>query len=156
MPTKKPEQSYEEFVFHISEPALSYHFGIEHDRRFREEHPFKESLTMEMKSECLCPDRFSGRVGTISIYAEPDLETPKALPREDRRRQWIGYTRATKGQFETAIWLPPRALTQLPLAIASGLFTSMLTNSMVEPRGMFRLRSVSFRGVDFDAVEYVG
>ena len=72
------------------------------------------------------------------------------------RRKWIGYVRATKGEFETVIWLPPHVLWPIGDAMASGLVRSMLANGPVEPRGMHRVISASFHGQEFDPVGYVG
>jgi hypothetical protein len=41
-------------------------------------------------------------------------------------------------------------------AMASGLIRSMLTNGLIEPRGMNRVTSASFYGSEFDPVQYVG
>jgi hypothetical protein len=80
----------------------------------------------------------------------------KLLDADDVRRKWIGHIRATKGEFETVVWLPPPVCWRLGNAMASGLIRSMLTNGRVEPRGMHRVSSVSLYGEEFDPVEYVG
>ena len=72
------------------------------------------------------------------------------------RRKWIGHVHATKGEFETVLWMPPQVGWRLGEAMASGLIRSMLTNGLIEARGMNRVTSASFHGSEFDPVEYVG
>lgn len=153
---KPPPPTHEEFVFHARAPSLSYGFGIQHDRRRREWEPFEERHTLDFVTECTWPDRFKGREGKATIYPEPALVDHKLLDKDDVRWKWIGHIRATKGEFETALWLPPPVCWQLGNAMATGLIRSMLTNGLIEPRGMNRITSASFYGQEFDAVEYVG
>jgi hypothetical protein len=153
---KKVAPTHEEFVFHIRAPSLSYHFGIEHDRKRREWRPFDESETIHLVAECIWPDRFKGRESKATLHPEPAFVDHKLLDVDDVRRKWIGYIRSIKGAFETVIWLPPAACWRLGEAMASGLVLSMLTNGLVEPRGMNRVTSVSFHGQEFDPVAYVG
>ena len=155
-PKKAPPPKYQDFVFHVRAPSVHYSFGIEHDRRRREWRPFDEHHTLDFVTECIWPDRFKAREGKATIYPEPDFLDHKLLKEDDVRRKWIGYVRATKAEFETVIWLPPQVLWPLGEAMGSGLIRSMLTNGPVEPRGMHRVTSASFRGPDFDPVEYVG
>lgn len=153
---KKPIRKHEEFVFHVRAASLSYHFGIEHDRGRREWRPFDEGETVHFVTECIWPDRFKGREGKATLYPEPALVDHKLLDEDDVRRRWIGYIRATEGEFETAIYVPPSACWRLGEAMASGLLRSMLASSFVEPRGMHRVLSMSFHGQEFDPIEYVG
>lgn len=148
--------THEEFVFHARAPSLSYSFSVQHDRRLREVEPFAERETVHFVTECISPDRFKGREGKATIYPEPALANPKLLERDDVRRKWIGHVQATKNQFKTVIWLPPQAAWRLGEAMASGLIRSMLTNGLIEPRGMNRVTTASFYGPEFDPVEYVG
>lgn len=148
--------THEEFVFHVRAPSLSYSFGIQHDRRLREVEPFAERETVHFVTECIWPDRFKGREGKATIYPEPALADPKLLDKDDVHRKWVGHVRVTKGEFETVIWLPPQAVWRLGEAMASGLIRSMLTNGLIEPRGMNRVTTASFYGPEFDPVEYVG
>lgn len=148
--------SHEEFVFHVRAPSLSYHFRIEHDRKVREWRPFDQGETIHFVTECIGPDRFKGREGKATLWPEPALADHKLLEKDDVRGKWVGYTRATKCDFETAIWLAPPACWRLGEAMASGLVRSMLTNGIVEPRGMNRVTYVSFHGEEFDPVAYVG
>lgn len=148
--------THEGFVFRIRTPSLSYGFAVQHDRRLQDVQPFEERETTQFVTECLSPERFAGREGTATIYPEPALAQPKLLEKDDVRRKWIGYTKATKREFETVIWLPPQVGWRLAEAISSGLIFSMLTNGMIEGRGMNRVTSVSFYGQEFDPVEYVG
>jgi len=153
---KPPPATHEEFVFHLRAPSLSYHFGIEPDRRRQEWRPFDDSHTLRFVTECIWPDRFKGREGRATIWPEPALVDHKLLDEDDVRRRWVGYIRATKGEFETAIWLPPLVCWRLGEAMASGLVRSMLTNGLTETRSKNRVTSVSFHGVEFDPVTYVG
>lgn len=153
---KPPPATHEEFVFHLGAPSLSYHFGIEPDRKRQEWRPFDESHTLHFVTECIWPDRFKGREGRATIWPEPALVDHKLLDEDDVRRRWVGYIRATKGEFETAIWLPPLVCWRLGEAMASGLVRSMLTNGLTETRSKNRVTSVSFHGVEFDPVTYVG
>jgi len=155
-PKKAPPQKHEEFVFHVRAPSVSYGFRIEHDRQRREWRPFAERHTLHFATECIYPDRFKGREGKATIYPEPGYVDPKLLDEDDVQRKWIGYVRATKGEFETVIWLPPPVCWPIGEAMASGLIRSMLANGPVEPRGMHRVISASFHGQDFDPVAYVG
>jgi hypothetical protein len=153
---KKPVRTHEEFVFHVRAPSPSYHFGIEHDRKRREWRPFDESEAIHFVAECIWPDRLKGREAKATLRPEPAFVDHKLLDVDDVRRKWVGYIRSTKGEFEAVIWLPPAACWRLGEAMASGLVLSMLTNGLVEPRGMNRITSVSFHGQEFDPVEYVG
>jgi hypothetical protein len=153
---KRPALTYEEFVFHIRAPSLSYSFSIQHDRRRREWQPFEERQSIHFVTECIWPDRFKGREGKATLWPEPALVDHKLLGDDDVWRKWIGYVRATKTVFETAIWLPPLVCLRLGEAMASGLVRSMLTNGLIETRGMNRVTSASFYGQEFDPVEYVG
>jgi hypothetical protein len=153
---KAPPRTSEEFVFHIRAPSVSYGFRIQHDRRWREEEPFVERHTLHFVTECIYPDRFKDREGKATIYPDPTLVDHKLLKADDVRRKWIGHVHATKGEFETVIWLPPQVLWPLGEAMASGLVRSMLANGPVEPRGMHRVISASFHGQEFDPVGYVG
>lgn len=154
--SKSAQTTYEEFVFHVLEPSLSYSFGIQHDRRLKEVEPFDERESLHFVTQCIWPDRFKGREGKATIYPEPDLTNPKLLEEDHVRRKWIGYVEATKGRFDTVLWLPPQIGWRIGEAIASGLVRSMLTNTVVQPRGMHRAIHASFHGVEFDPVEYVG
>jgi hypothetical protein len=154
--SQRPVQAYQEFVFHVRAPSVSYGFGIEHDRRRREWRPFEERHTLNFVTECIYPDRFKDREGKASIYPDPALVDHKLLDEDDVRRKWIGYVHATKAAFETVVWLPPPVCWSLGTAMGSGLIRSMLTNGPVEPRGMHRVSSASFYGQEFDPVEYVG
>ena len=151
-----PAVRFEEFVFWLSVPSVSYSFGVEHDRRRREWQPFAERHTLNFVTECIYPNRFNDRRGKATIYPEPALVDFQLLSDDDVRRRWIGYVRATKSEFEAVLWLPPKVLRPLGEAMASGLVRSMLTNGAVEPRGMHRVVSVAFRGQDFDPVGYIG
>lgn len=153
---KKPIRTHEEYVFRVRAPSLSYHFRIEHDRKRREWRPFDESETIHFVTECIWPDRFKGREGKATLNPEPALVDHKLLDADDVRRRWIGYIRATKGEFETVIYVPPSACWRLGEAMACGLLHSMLASTFVEPRGMHRVRSISFHGREFDPVGYVG
>ena len=153
---KQPPRTYEEFVFHIRAPSLSYSFGIQHDRRLLEREPFEERQSVRFVTECISPDRFKGREGAATIYPEPALNDHKLLRADDVHRKWIGYIRATKSEFETVLDLPPPVCWRLGEAMASGLIRSMLANSMIEPRGMHRVIRAAFYGQEFDPVAYVG
>ena len=153
---KAPPNAYEEFVFHVRSPALSYSFGIEHDRKRREWEPFSHRRSIEFITECIYPDRFKGREGKASIHPEEALADHKLLKPDDVLRKWVGYIRATKGEFETVLYLPPGDCWHIGAAMASGLVRSFLTNGLVETRGMNRITSSSFHGQDFDPVAYVG
>lgn len=153
---KKPPLTHEDYVFHIRAPSLSYHFGIEHDRKVRQWRPFDEAQTVHFVTECIWPHRFKGRDGKATLWPEPALVDQKLLAEDDVHRKWFGYIRATKGEFETSIWLPPPVCWRLGEAMASGLVRSMLTNGRIESRSMNRVTSVSFEGQAFDPVAYVG
>lgn len=153
---KIPAATHEEFVFHARAPSLSYSFGIEHDRQARKWRPFAERETLQFKVECIWPERFKGRVGDVTIYPEPAYADHQLLQDDDVRRGSVGYIRATKAAFEVVVYLPPPAYERLGPALASGLVRSMLTNGLVDTRGMNRVTWASFRGQDFDPVEYVG
>ena len=153
---KPPPRTHEEFIFHTRSPSLSYGFAIEHNRTRRASHPFSEHRLLEFVTECVYPDRFKGREGKASIRPEPALNDHKLLAPDDVRRKWIGFVHATKGEFETVLYLPPEDFWHLSAAMASGLIRSMLTNGLVETRGMNRITSVSFEGAGFDPVAYVG
>jgi hypothetical protein len=153
---KAPSVEYREFVFHVRAPSVSYGFGIEHDRRRRDWRLFDEHHTLHFVTDCIYPDSFKGREGKATVYPEPAYVAQDLPEQDDTRRKWIGYVHATKGQFETVIWLPPSACWSLGEAMASGLVRSMLTNGPVEPRGMNRVIHASFHGQEFDPVEYVG
>jgi len=153
---KKPVLTHEEYVFHVRLPSLSYGFRIEHNRQRREWRPFDENQTVHFVAECIWPDRFKGRESQATLWPEPTLADHKLLDADDVRRKWIGYIKATKGAFETSISLPPPVCWQLAQAMASGLVCSMLTNGLMEAKSMNRVTSVSFHGVEFDPVEYVG
>lgn len=152
----KPTQPHEEFVFHVRAPSLSYRFGLQHDRTLRDAEPLEEHQSVHFVTECIYPDRFKGREGPATLYPEPALVDPKRLKPDDVRRKWIGHIRATKTIFESVVWLPPPVCWRLAEAMASGLVRSMLANGPVEPRGMHRVSSVAFEGVEFDPVAYVG
>jgi hypothetical protein len=155
-PKKAPPPTHEEFVFHVRAPSLSYHFGIEHNRQRREWRPFDESEAIHFVAECIWPDRLKGREAKATLRPEPALVDHKLLDEDDVRRKWIGFTKATKGEFETVLWLPPAVCWRLGEAMASGLVRSMLTNGLIETRSMNRVTSTSFHGVEFDPVAYVG
>lgn len=148
--------THEGFVFRISAPSFSYAFAVQHDRRLQDVQPFEERETTQFLTECLSPDRFAGREGKATIYPEPALAQPKLLDKDDVRRKWIGYIKATRREFETVIWLPPQVGWRLGEAMSSSLISSMLTNGLIEARGMNRVTSVSFYGPEFDPTEYVG
>lgn len=148
--------THEEFVFRVRAPSLSYHFGIEHDRKLRAWQPFQQGETLHFVTECIWPVRFNGREGKATLSPEPALVDHKLLKEDDVRRKWVGYTHATKREFETAIWLPPNACWRLGEAMASGLVRSMLTNGLVEARGINRVTYASFHGEEFDPVAYLG
>lgn len=153
---KAPKATHEEFVFHVRAPSLSYSFGIQHDRQRREQQPFDESEAVHFVTECIWPDRFKGREGKATLYPEPALVDHGLLRADDTRRKWIGHIKATKGEFETTVWLPPPVCWRLAEAMASGLVRSMLANSLIESRSMHRVISTSFYGQEFDPVDYVG
>jgi hypothetical protein len=155
-PKKAPPQKHEEFVFRIRAPSVGYSFRIEHDRQRREWQPFAERHTLHFITECIWPDRLKGREGKATIYPEPGYVDLKLLDEGDAQRKWIGYVRATKGEFETVVWLPPQVCWHIGEAMASGLIRSMLANGPVEPRGMHRVIATSFYGPEFDPVDYVG
>lgn len=147
---KPPPSTHEEFVFHLRAPSLSYGFGIEPNRQRREWRPFDERVSAHFVTECIYPDRFKGRESKATIYPEEAMADPKLLDEDDVHRKWIGHIRSTKGEFETALWLPPPMCWRLAEAASSGLITSMLTNGLIEGRSMNRVTSVSFHGVEFD------
>lgn len=153
---KKPIRSHEEYVFHVRAPSLSYQFGIEHDRKRREWRPFHEGETVHFVTDCIWPDRFRGREGKATLNPEPALVDHKLLDEDDVRRKWIGYIRATKSEFEMALWLPPPVCWRLGEAMTSGLVRSMLTNGLIETQSKNRVTYVSFHGAEFDPVDYVG
>jgi hypothetical protein len=153
---KKPIPTHEEYVFRVRVPSLSYHFGIEHDRKRREWRPFDEGETVHFVTECVWPDRFKGREGKASLNPELALVDHKLLDEDDVRRKWIGYIHATKGGFETALWLPPPVCWRLGEAMASGLVCSMLTNGLMESGSKNRVTYASFHGAEFDPIDYVG
>lgn len=155
-PKKAPPPTHEEFVFHVRAPSLSYHFGIEHNRQRREWRPFNEGETVRFVTECIFPTRFKGREGQATLWPEPALVDHKLLDEDDILRKRFGYIHATKSVFETSITLPPPVCWRLVQAMASGLVCSMLTNGLIETRSMNRVTHVSFHGVEFDPVEYVG
>lgn len=153
---KAPPTTHEEYVFHIRKPSLSYHFGIEHDRKRRDWKPFDESETLNFVAECIWPDRLKDREAKVTLRPEPALIDCKLLDGDDVLRKQVGYIRATKGEFEIFLWLPPAVCWQLGEAMASGLVRSMLTNGRIEPLSMNRVIYVSFHGQEFDPAEYVG
>jgi hypothetical protein len=153
---KRLPQTHEEFVFHLRTPSVHYSFGIQHERGLREERPFDERESVQFVTECIWPDRFRGREGMASLNPEPVLVDHKLLNEHDNLRQRFGYIRATRSTFETVVWLPPRMCWRLAEAVALGLVLSMITNGLVEQKGMNRLTYVSFDGKAFDPVAYVG
>ena len=153
---KKPAEAWQEFVFRVAEPSLSYNFSVQHYRPRLLDRPFEEHRFLHFVAECLWPDRFAGRTGKATLLPEPALADPKLLKADDLLRHSIGYIRATKSVFEITIHLPPSDCWRLGEAMASGLVRSMLTNGRVETRGMVRLTSASFEGPEFDSVAYVG
>ncbi len=152
----KLKPTHEEFVFIASAPSLRWSFGIQHDRRRRADEPFEETQTLSFQTECLWPDRFKGRVGQVAIFPEPGFVEDKLLAKDDLRRNRIGFVRVTKSEFETALWLPPPMCQRLADTLANGLVRSMLTNGLIESKGMNRVTSVSFLGQEFDPVAYIG
>ncbi len=80
---KAPPPTHEEFVFHVRAPSLTYHFGIEHNRRRREWRPFDEHQTVNFVTECIWPDRFKGREGKATLYPEPAFIDHKLLDQDD-------------------------------------------------------------------------
>ncbi len=154
--TKPPVGSYEEFVFNVRAPSLSYSFGIEHDRHWRERRLFGERHTLDFATDCFSPDRLKGRQGKGTITPEPGMVDDKLLPENSPTRKWIGFIRATKVEFETVVWLPPEICWRIGDGMASGQIRTMLTSGPVEPRGMFRILRVSFRGAEFDVAAYLG
>lgn len=152
---KAPKATHEEFVFHVRAPSLTYSFAIEHDRKRRQWSPFAERESVEFVTECIWPDRLKGREGTATLYPEPALVDHKLLDADDVRRKWIGHVQATKGRFETTVWLPPPVCWRLAEAMTSGLVRSMLINSLIESPSMHRVTSASFYGQEFDPVAYV-
>jgi len=118
--------------------------------------PFDESETVLFIAECIWPDRFKGREAKAALRPEPALVDHKLLDDDDALRKSIGYLRTSTSKFEAALWLPPPVCWRLGKAMASHLVSSMLTNGLIEPRGMNRATSVSFHGQQFDPVEYVG
>lgn len=113
-------------------------------------------MSVHFVAECIWPDRLNGRESKATIYPEGAMADPKLLNEDDVHHKWIGHIRATKGEFETVLWLPPPTCWRLAEAAASGLITSMLTNGRTEGRSMNGVTTASFHGGEFDPVAYVG
>lgn len=154
--TTKPKPAYQEFVFRVREPSLSYSFGVQHDRRYRDIEPFREHETLHFIADCLYPDRLVGRECAALIIPEPLLSTAQSLAPDDPRREWIGYIRIRKNEFSAAISVPAYRVMPLGQAMATGLVRSMLANGPVEAPSMVRITGVSFYGKELDPEAYIG
>ena len=152
--TAKP--TYDEFVFRVRRPSASYSFSLQHDRRIDD--PYDEHQSFSFLVECLYPDRFKGREAEAQFFARDSLTAGS----EVRRRRptdpilAVGSIRATKSRFELGGFLPPEVCWRICAAMAAGTITSMNTNALWQTAGHAYLNSISFRGPDFDPLEYLG
>lgn len=153
LPTKN--DLHEEFVFEVRDPAVSYHFTLQHERRASD--PYNEMLSVNFLAECIYPQRCSGRVAQAGFHADVKLERGS-----DHRKRLhpdlvaVGSIRIGKDRFEVGGFLPPAVCWRLGAAIADGTVNAMLASGRFPTKGHGFLGSVSFHGRDFDPYDYVG
>jgi hypothetical protein len=155
-PKSPPRQAYEEFVFHVRRPSVDYSFGLQHDAKLRAYEPFDRSQTVTFVVEGVWPDRIKGQQGLARLWPEDGYAEGARLPADSYLRRAVGHIKATKSTLEVWFSLPAEDCWRLAQGMATGLVTSMLSNGLVEPRGINRPIRVSFHGPEFDPVAYVG
>lgn len=116
--TKRKEAAadrYEEFVFRLRRPSMSYTFALENDRR--EHDRYREQLSFSFLVECLGPERFKGREGEASFFADDTLSRgSKARSRHsDALVEAVGSVIVTKARLEVGGFLPPQMCRDLPM-----------------------------------------
>lgn len=157
--TKRKEAAadrYEEFVFLLRRPSMSYTFALENDRR--EHDRYREQLSLHFLVECLGPERFKGREGEASFFADDTLSRgSKARSRHsDALVEAVGSVIVTKARLEVGGFLPPQMCRDLPMAIAAGAVTSLNANAMWIKRNHAYVTSLMFNGPEFDPIAYLG
>ena len=152
----KAEVRYEEFVFRVHRPSASYSFSLQHDRRIDDPHDEQQSFSLLV--ECVSPDRFKGREAEANLFADDSLTLGS-----DRRRLRpaepilaVGSIQATKSRFDVGGFLPPEVCWQVCAAMSAGTITSTTANALWTTRGHAYLNSISFRGPEFDPLNYIG
>jgi len=156
---KKPtaqKPTHEEFVFRVRRPSASYSFSLQHDRRIDD--PYDEQQSFSFRVECLWPERFKGREAEATLFADDSLTAGS-----DRRRLRpaepilaVGSIQATKSRFDVGGFLPPEACWQVCAAMSAGTITSMTANALWITPGHAYLNSISFRGAEFNPLDYIG
>lgn len=144
---------HEEFVFRISDPSLTYHLSTYRSRLNPD--PFEERPTLEFAAHCLAPDRFKGRAATVRLRGERDF-VARVMDARNDPPDGAGSIVATKSSFEVWAECPAENCWRLGQAMQAGLIMYMLANAPAfAPKHSF-LNSVSFKGPNFDALDYVG
>lgn len=149
------EVRYDEFVFWVRRPSATYTFSLQHDRRIDE--PYDEHHSFSFLVECLSPDRFNGREAEAHFFARDSL-TAGSEARHRRPSEpvlAVGSIQLTHNRFEVG-FLPPEVCWQVCAAMAAGTITSTGANALWSARGNAYLTSISFRGPEFDPIEYLG
>ena len=153
---KAQKPTHEEFVFRVHRPSASYSFSLQHDHRIDD--PYDEHQSFSFLVECLSPYRFKGREAEAHFFARESLTAGS----EARRRRptepilAVGSIQATKSRFDVGGFLPPEVCWQVCAAMAAGTVTSMGANALWTTRGHAYLNSISFRGPEFDPLDYIG
>jgi hypothetical protein len=139
-----------------SPSSASYSFSLQLDRRIDD--PYDEQQSFSFRIECLCPDRLEGREAEANLFADDSL-----TPGSDRRRRppaepilAVGSIEATKSRFDVGGFLPPDVCWQVCAAMSAGTITSMTANALWTTPGHAYLNSISFRGPEFDPLDYLG
>lgn len=146
---------YEEFVFWVRRPSVSYSFSLQHDRRLSS--PYDESLSLTFLVECLYPKRCEGRETEAHFFGDPRLIPGSEHRRDsDAKPRAVGSIRVGKARFEVSGFLAPEVCWRLGAAMAVGTITSMTTNGQWPTKGHGYLNSISFHGPEFDPVAYIG
>lgn len=152
--SRPEEPRYDEFVFWVRRPSTSYSLSLQLDGR--QDDPYRELLSFVCRIECLAPARFEGRDGEAMFFADDDLAAGGARRRwPDEPIEAVGGLQATKSQLQVSGFLPAQVCWSLSQAMAAGTITSLGAMAFWTKRGHAYLKSLAFRGPEFDPIAYL-
>lgn len=152
--SKAAPPTHEEFVFEIGQVSVHYGFSVEHRRDSLD--PYSEHLSLTFEAICLYPDRFVGRMATVTMLGQRKLVEEDRARQPDSAPRGVGSMEVDKSRFTLLCGLPFDACWATGAAISDGSVRHLLTNGPRLVRGKALITSLIFNGPDFDPAGYIG
>ncbi|MFN9251403.1 MAG: hypothetical protein ACK58O_10120 [Brevundimonas sp.] len=146
----EPAPLFDEFRFWVRRPSITCSFSLQFDRR--EDDPYAELLSLQFPIECLEPKKFRGRETVARFFGREGLEagSPERQRRPEQALKAVGSLHATRTRFDVGGFLPPSMCWNLCTAMTAGSVTSLSASAFWTKRGHAYLKSLAFRGPEFD------